>query len=229
MSSAEKSVYFDVDKVFCISIKNRSDRRDSIIKEFSSIKNPIEFILVDRNKENPEKGCYDSHVHCARLALKHNYKRVLILEDDATFFAPEQKQVSRINNFLRIRNPSLFYLGGMIGRMWLIPWPGVVRCRLTGTHAYILSRKGCQKLASSKYEGIAIDSYFCRKFKAYSCYPIISQQQPESIISSDIMDYRDLNKGSKNLKDEEYWKENFESQKKSLKKNWARTFLLRYL
>ena len=30
--------------------------------------------------------------------------------------------------------------------MWRIPFPGVVRCRLSACHAYILSAAGCRKL-----------------------------------------------------------------------------------
>ncbi|WP_110685614.1 glycosyltransferase family 25 protein [Salinicola aestuarinus] len=222
------SLKLDVDGVLCISLKEREDRRKILSEEFSRLENDVEFVLVERDVENGERGCFDSHVLCAKIALERNYKNVLILEDDATLLPTPRKQVERINAFLRLRKPQIFYLGGMLGRMWAIPFLNVVRCRLTGTQAYILSRKGCQRLSKARYQGQAIDGFYCRNFKAYGTYPMISQQQPESVASSDIMDFR-AQKKSKRVKDEAYWSQNYSSQKAALRRGWARTLFMRFL
>ena len=38
--------------------------------------------LVDKDEEDPQRGCFNSHKKCAKLALARNYNRVLVLEDD---------------------------------------------------------------------------------------------------------------------------------------------------
>lgn len=217
-----------VDAVFCISIHERMDRRQLMRREFSKFVQKIEFILVERDSENPERGCYNSHQLCAQIALERNYERVLILEDDATFLKPREKQVERINRFLAWRKPELFYLGGMLGRMWLTPWRNIVRCRLTGAQAYILSRHACVKIVSSPYTTLAIDSFYCRAFKAYGTYPMISQQQPDSVAGSDILDYRSEQHGYHRVKDEAFWEANQNGQRKNLRKHWMRTLFMRY-
>ncbi|MEC9483035.1 MAG: glycosyltransferase family 25 protein [Halomonas sp.] len=217
-----------VDAVFCISLSEQQDRRELLKNEFRELGHEIEFILVERDAKNPERGCYRSHQICAQTALKRGYKRVLILEDDATFLNPENRQVARINRFLRWRNPQLFYLGGMLGRMWLTPWRNIVRCRLTGTQAYIISRKGCEVLVSHDYTGVAVDSFFCRAFKAYGTYPMLSQQQPDVEGESAIAEYRKETHGQKYIKDKDFWDANFRGQKKNLRKHWMRTLLMRF-
>lgn len=217
-----------VDGVLCISLRERSDRRKLLKSEFSSLENEIEFVLFDRDEEDPERGCFNSHVKCAELALERGYNRVLILEDDATLLLPEKGHIDRINLFLKLRNPQLFHLGGILGREWLIPYKGVVRSRLTGAHAYILSRKACQRLSQQVYDGVAIDSLFCRFFRSYCAFPMLSLQQPEAKASSDIMAHRALTK-AKRVKDENFWQQNYEKQYAALRRNWLRTLFLRYL
>ncbi len=223
-----QKLHLDVDNVFCISAKEREDRRQLLTKEFESLANNIEFVLIERDLENGERGCFNSHVLCAKLALERGYKRVLILEDDATLLPLSQTHARRINLFLKLRNPELFYLGGILGRMWTIPFPNVVRCRLTGTQAYILSKKGCERLSRMRYQGRAIDGSYCKEFKAYSSYPMISQQQPESKVSSDINSYRSRDKKS-HIKDEAFWERNHKGQRAALRRNWLRTLFLRFL
>nr|WP_314560163.1 glycosyltransferase family 25 protein [uncultured Pseudomonas sp.] len=128
-----------VDGVLCISLRNRQDRRDLIAKEFSGSGLHIEFLLVDSDKENPERGCFDSHMKCASIAISRNYRNVLILEDDATFVGVSAKQLININRFLKKKNPEIFYLGATLGKLWLT-WSGnIARYRTKGTFAYILS------------------------------------------------------------------------------------------
>ncbi|OHV09521.1 hypothetical protein [Kushneria phosphatilytica] len=218
----------DIDGVLCISLQERSDRRALIQQEFAGFDHEIEFVKVRRDEQNPVRGCYLSHQRCAALALERGWQRVLILEDDATFLPPTPRQIQRLNRFLRVRRPEICYLGGMLGRMWRIPWPGVVRARLKGTQAYILSSRGCRRLLGHEWYGKAIDGHYCRHFRAYATYPMISMQQPESAASSDIMAYRLERRAATRCKDEDYWATNYARQASNLRKHWARTLLMRF-
>jgi glycosyl transferase family 25 len=113
------------------------------------------------------------------------------MEDDCTLEPFAQETVGRINRFLKEEDPELFYLGVLlIGRIWLTWRRNIARCRAKGAHAYILSRKGCEKvLGFGEYRGKAIDSVFTKHLKGYCAFPMICFQNAE--IPSDIQAFRD--------------------------------------
>ncbi|MHC6223633.1 glycosyltransferase family 25 protein [Pseudomonas sp. X10] len=216
-----------VDGVFCISLKERTDRRELLLREFAGCGLSIEFIVVERDSDNPERGCFDSHLKCAKLALERNYQRVLILEDDATLLTFEAQQVRQMNRFLARRDPELFYLGANLGKVWLTWSRGIARVRAKGTHAYMLNQNGCrQLLGHAPYSGIAIDKIFSKYFKAYMAFPMLSQQQPEEVVASDVLAARSTD-GT--FPDAAYWRENWRKQYSQAFRNLGKTILLRDL
>lgn len=215
----------DIDGVFCISLRERTDRRELIKKEFDGSGLHIEFLIMERDNENPERGCFDSHVKCASLAIERNYQRVLILEDDATLIKFESVQVQQINSFMSRRDPEQFYLGANLGKVWLTWNKGVARVRAKGTHAYILSRMGCQHLLShAPYSGTAIDKVYSKHFKAYMSFPMLSQQQPEEVVTSDVLAARSTD-GT--FPDAQFWKNNWRRQYTQAFKNIGKTLFCR--
>lgn len=213
---------FNVDAVFCISLKHRVDRREAVLIEAKKIAAKVEFILVDKDEEDPQRGCFNSHKKCAKLALARNYNRVLVLEDDVLFEDVSNKKIKRINNFLEDKNPEVFYLGVILGRLWLTWRLGIARARGQGAHAIILSRQACEKIIQLDYVGKGIDSVYSKMFKIYTCFPMLAYQQPEEVFKSDLDDFR----GHK-AKDQEYWKLVKKKQYSQALKNIAKTILLR--
>ena len=61
-SLLEKICGFTFDKVYCISIKERKDRQKNVIKECLKVNLNFEFMLVNKNIENPIRGCLESHL-----------------------------------------------------------------------------------------------------------------------------------------------------------------------
>ena len=94
-----------VDKVYCISLKNRTDRRKKIKKHLKNRKINFQFFNAIRNKEDPAKGCLQSHLEIIKKAKKDKLKAVMILEDDCFF---EKKPTLEIppNDW------DMLYLGG---------------------------------------------------------------------------------------------------------------------
>lgn len=214
----------DVDGVLCISVHDREDRRALLDEAFAGSGLHVEYVLVARDSENPERGCYNSHLRCVELALQRGYRRVLILEDDATleFFAPHM--VSRINRFLAKRNPDMFYLGVNLGRLWLTWTPSVARVRARGSHANILSAEACRKvIALGDYSGLGIDSCYSKMFAGFCCFPMISQQQPEGACASDLRQFRGGGKGC----DEAFWEANWRRQYQEALRGLPKTLLRR--
>lgn len=175
-----------VDGVFCISLAERDDRRTLITEEFRKSGLPIEFILVTKDQANPQRGCYTSHQHCARLALERSYRSTLILEDDATLPAWPPQAIHRINRFITHRQPDILHIGAILGSLWLTWHPGIARCKAAGTHAYILSAKACTTLLENPYSTQGIDTFYRKTFRQYCTFPLLSEQQPEDVAPSDI-------------------------------------------
>ncbi|MDT8906967.1 glycosyltransferase family 25 protein [Pseudomonas sp. CCNWLW56] len=89
-----------VDGVLCISLKDRKDRRLLLLETMKRSGLDIEFVLVDPDRENPARGCFNSHLKCAEIALQRNYSNVLILEDDALQYFFSKQTVRNINRFI---------------------------------------------------------------------------------------------------------------------------------
>lgn len=175
-----------VDAVLCISTTDRIDRREHLRKQFENSGLDVEFVLVERDFEDGQRGCFLSHQLCASIAIERSYKNVLILEDDITYEGCSLSRVNKINRFLEKNKPDIFYLGATLGKLWLTWDLHVARIRSQGTFAYILSNDSCRKVVSLKYEGRGIDNYYSKIFKGYSIFPFIIGHQVEEVLPSNI-------------------------------------------
>lgn len=210
----------DIDAVFCISIKDREDRRTLLQKEFLKAGLSIEFILVERDTKDPQRGCYSSHQKCAQYIVERNYKRALILEDDATLDEWSESTVEKINHFLTKRQPEILFLGVILGKMWLTWFPSIARCRAVGAHAYILSLEGARRTLSHTYTHLGIDTLQKKIFTQYCVFPMICHQQSQDICHSDI---------AKNPypegEDSAIWRRNRKKQYMQVTRNFWKTLL----
>lgn len=164
-----------VDRVFCISLKNRMDRRKKIKKHMKKRKIPFNFFNAIKNTQNPAQGCLDSHLRIIQNAKKNNLSCVMIIEDDCFF---EKKPI--------LETPphdwDMLYLGGnleeVIDKQEDKEW---YRMRCWTTHSYIIRNtiydKVIKELQEYKFE---IDRYYCenihKEFKCYMSEPQITRQ-----------------------------------------------------
>jgi glycosyl transferase, family 25 len=200
-----------VDQVITISLVHRSDRRDSINKELAALLLKTDFYLAHPDKENRERGCFNSHLTVCKNALALGLENVLVLEDDAKINHVTPAQITRINHFIKQHADQfdILYLGLIIGDMWFTRYPSIARARGAGAHAYILSKRGMQKLSTYTYQGIPIDKVMKREFKCYSVYPMIAEQYPETQVLSDIS----CDRANAPLKNELFWQTNRRKQR----------------
>lgn len=180
------SLEFDVDAAYCVSLKERTDRR-AVFKETIEplIKNKVEFHVVERDSD-PVRGCYESHQNIAREALNKGYERVLIFEDDVASYPISPSQVVWINKFVRREQFNILHLGYSMGKSWLTWFPYIARGRVVAMHAYILSREGCRALVDAPYDGVPVDVLFKRKVKQHCTFPMLFRQHPAALTGSDI-------------------------------------------
>ena len=80
--SNNNTVYSFFDRIVCINLKERNDRREIAEKRFQELGIPVEFYLADRDPESGERGCYNSHMTVIKKAYHDNLNNVLIFEDD---------------------------------------------------------------------------------------------------------------------------------------------------
>ena len=67
-----------VDKIYCINLKNRRNKKKFIEEQSKRLELDITFFNAIRNKKNPAKGCLESHLSIIQNAKVNNYKRILI-------------------------------------------------------------------------------------------------------------------------------------------------------
>jgi glycosyl transferase family 25 len=75
-----------VDKVLYINLEDRKDRKEQIKKELKKVMPKEKYFRFNAIKDSfGHIGCSKSHIGCLEIAIKNNWKNVLILEDDAIF------------------------------------------------------------------------------------------------------------------------------------------------
>jgi len=157
----------NVDAIYVISLHKDKKRRNEIKNYFKDF--PVQFFLV-HPKTNPEHGCYDSHERLILKAKKDNYKKVLIMEDDARprFKAPVIKEIAnKAMAVLNEKDPNwrLLMLGYLPFKTQLTEWDFLltVQCA-AGGFAYIVNVPNIQQLP--KYKGTGVDIVlFCNSKK----------------------------------------------------------------
>ncbi len=166
-----------VDAVFCISLETDNYRRSEFTKAAEKVNLAFKFHIVKRHKK-PELGCALSHQQLCQIAIEKKWDRILIFEDDCRF-NNLYINFKQINKFLDENNSwEIFYLGGMLGDLWLTRNRNIARIRCACTHSYIVNISSCRKITKIDFEsaGQPIDRIYKRRFKAYSCFPLITEQ-----------------------------------------------------
>lgn len=152
------------DRFYCVSLKDREDRRRSALKEFSKVglAGRIEFELGDHHPNNIEQGVYESHMLCLRRGLEAGARNIVIFEDDVVFDGFDPERLRSCTEFLR-RNPEwkVLLLGALIRSSRKTDNPCVQKVRYQSlSHAYALNRQYAETLAYKPWQGIVNDTLF---------------------------------------------------------------------
>ena len=82
--------YFD--KIYCISLDEREDRRAEAKIQFGKIGilDKVEFVIVKKHPHNCEQGIFESHMVCIKKGIRAGANNIVIFEDDILFerFSP---------------------------------------------------------------------------------------------------------------------------------------------
>ena len=167
-----------------LNIKERKAKRNYIKKHLDKHDIKYNMCYVNKNEENPKKGCFTSHQSIIKAAAETpgiNY--IMIIEDDAKF----------IDNIFKLKafppRWDMIYLGGTVHRILDNDYidSGYTRVQTWTTHAYILNLQNLNlinTLMNLDYEQnkvMEIDRYYLEKIHPnYNCYmtnPMICLQR----------------------------------------------------
>lgn len=169
------------DKIYCISIDTRIDRRIEAKKQFSlvGLLDRVEFILVQKHPENREKGIFQSHMQCLKKGLAAGADNILIFEDDVTFKNFQPETLLNAEHFLGNNHEwNGFFLGAMSSKMTQTDSQSLVtiqyRCL---AHAYALNRAFAKQFTMSPWDNIPYDTLLQKHgSKFFALSPMIAFQ-----------------------------------------------------
>lgn len=154
--------YFD--RLYCISLRKRDDRRQSAKNEFAKVglDERVEFLIVDRLSYDLEQQIYESHMACLRKGLEAGAQNIVVFEDDIEFDHFDPARLIRCTEFLR-RHPNwkVFLFGALIRSSAKTTDACVQKVRYRSlTHAYALNKAYAESLAYEPWQGIVNDTLF---------------------------------------------------------------------
>ncbi|MBU1232717.1 MAG: glycosyltransferase [Proteobacteria bacterium] len=177
--------WFFFDKIYCISIDTRGDRRTEAKKQFADVGllERVEFELVKKHPDNQEKGIFQSHMLCLNKGLQAGARHILIFEDDILFQGYQPEVLRNATLFLQ-NFPAWngFFLGGITTKMTKTDEQSVVniqyRCL---AHAYALNHSFAKRIVQETWNDIPFDDILRRHCKDFfAIYPMIAFQSQAS-------------------------------------------------
>ncbi len=172
--------YFD--KIYCISLTERPDRREDARREFQAVGllEKVEFHIVDKNRADPEQGVYESHIACIRKGLDAGARQILIFEDDIVFDRFDPNALKNGIDFMKAdKDWHMLFLGCMVKGSRSTRYPSVREIRYRSlTHACILNREFAQGLAHNPWQGVPYDDMLrdLDDDRFYAIYPSFAFQ-----------------------------------------------------
>ncbi len=188
------AVWSFFDHIYCISLKERPDRRAQAAAQFARVglADRMLYMCVDRHPTNSEQGIYTSHMACIREGLADGARHILIFEDDVIFERFSLERLDAALSFLR-RQPDwqILFLGCLVSKSRATESSAVrkvaYRCL---AHAYALNRSCAEQLVQKPWSGTPFDVTLRNsKDGLFACYPSFAFQ---SNASSDNLRLRRL-------------------------------------
>ena len=147
MAFADLFDFFD--HVYIVNLKDRVDRREETIRELARIgvavpSGRVEFFEATRPKDKGtfrKLGSLGNHISQTRVmedALRNNYERILVCEDDLRLLDIDDEAIGRVLAGLQSDEWTMASLGYLepkdtqIASRGLVPWDG----RTLGCHMY---------------------------------------------------------------------------------------------
>jgi len=170
-----------IDRIYCISLAERTDRQASAKAQFERVglENKVMFHRVQRHPTDCEQGIYESHQACLKMGLASGARHILVFEDDVVFGTVDAHRLGQGIAFFEERSDcEILFLGCLAGRSWTTGAPGVRRVRYSClAHAYLVKTSLARRLADEPWRGIPWDIVLKKNAQnAFALYPSIAFQ-----------------------------------------------------
>jgi hypothetical protein len=171
--------YFD--KIYCISLDERSDRREEAEIQFkkTGLSEYVEYHIVKKHPYDSEEGIYESHMACIKNGLTSGAGNIVIFEDDVIFHGFSQERLKQCIDFMRATPDwKAFFFGCLVSGSSGIHCKGVLSIKYRSlTHAYVLNRGFAELLVKMPWRKIAFDAEF-KSYKDgfYAAFPSFAFQ-----------------------------------------------------
>jgi len=158
--SANNWNYFD--KIYCISLDERSERREEAEAQFDKIGllDYVEFHIAKKHPYDSEEGIYESHMACIKNGLLACAGNIVILEDDVLFDGFSPQRLKQCIDFIRdTPDWKAFFFGCLVSGSKKTNSKGVLKIKYRSlAHAYVLNRSFAESLVKKPWRKIAFDT-----------------------------------------------------------------------
>jgi GR25 family glycosyltransferase involved in LPS biosynthesis len=154
------------DKIYCITLDSRPDRMTAAKREFAAVglDQRIEFLSVAKDRGNPARGIFHSHMRCLTRGLEAGARHILVFEDDIIFRGFSEERLRQAGLFLRETDTwDAFFLGCISNGSRPTPQDAVVRVKYRClAHGYALNRPYAERLVREQWQGLPFDGLLHR-------------------------------------------------------------------
>lgn len=154
------------DKIYCISLDNRSDRREQARKEFDTlgILERVEFVIVAKHPTDREQGIFQSHMECLNRGIAAGGHHILVFEDDVFFQRYDAHGLHQACTHLASIAWNGFFLGCITDGSTRTAEKSLAKIHYrTLAHAYALNRPFADRLVQEKWSGVPFDEFLRRR------------------------------------------------------------------
>ena len=171
------------DKIYCISLENRLDRRTEAQQQFAKagLADAVEFFLTTKHPTDSEQGIYESHWHCMAEGLASGAETICIFEDDVLLEGFSADKLDEIIRFLTTNTDwQILFLGCMVRKSEKTANRSVVKISYRSlTHGYIVSRRFAQTMIDRyPWHRVAFDDFLknLNSSQMFAAYPMFAFQ-----------------------------------------------------
>ncbi len=201
------------DKIYCISIDERKDRRVSARLQFCKVGlgDRVEFLIVRKHPVNREQGIYESHISCMKKGLEAGARMMLIFEDDVVFDRYNRHTLSNCIDFLATHQEwKIFFLGCLVSNSQQTENDSALKVKYRSlAHAYIIRRRIAETMIDLPWRNVPYDvllkSLADESYAAYPAFAFQSDAPTDNIHSLNLDRFRRYCGGLKRIQKMNEW------------------------
>jgi GR25 family glycosyltransferase involved in LPS biosynthesis len=179
--SSPSSPWAFFDKIYCISLDEREDRRQEARIQFDNVglADRVEFVIVKKHPADNEQGIHESHMECMRKGIRADARTMIIFEDDIVFDRFSVGVLADCVRFLSTTSSwKIFFFGCLCSGSQKTENKSVLKVRYRSlTHAYVVRRSFAETLLGTPWRSIPYDVLLCNLAgDYYAAYPSFAFQ-----------------------------------------------------